>query len=473
LSPACDDGGLNGTFVYAMLTMATLSGYIALTRGIATLINVPAAQITSYLVSLSFFIGQSKAVPEPIRIMPLPAMPMNEAAALPVRDRIHALDVLRGVAVGGILFANVIVFFGLIFIRPADAAAFPSAHADSIARFLEGVFIDGKFYSVFSLLFGIGFGVQLSRGGDAALARFRRRLRILLVIGLIHAFVFWPGDILIVYALLGFTLPWFERKTDGELIKWVKILLAIPTVLYVALLAVWMLAGPAPSAGTPADSAVPPQMMKYFEALGTGGYSDVIRGNMVFMVGRWADLIMTVRFPKVLGMFVLGLWAVRKGIALEPQHHRGIIKRWAMLGIAIGLPANLIGTWAGHHWAYLPPSPGGLISVVAQAIGVPMLAIGYSCTVALIVTSGSRVLNAFAPVGRMALTNYIMHTLICITLSYGFGFGMWWHTGAARAMEIAVVIIIFQMIVSGLWLSQFRYGPMEWVWRRLTYGRPV
>jgi uncharacterized protein len=108
-----------------------------------------------------------------------------------------------------------------------------------------------------------------------------------------------------------------------------------------------------------------------------------------------------------------------------------------------------------------------------QGVGVPMLAIGYAATVALLVVDGRRFITVFAPVGRMALTNYLMHSIICVTLSYGFGFGLWWHTGASRAMAIAAAIIIVQIPLSALWLSRYRFGPVEYVWRRLTYGRPV
>jgi len=123
--------------------------------------------------------------------------------------------------------------------------------------------------------------------------------------------------------------------------------------------------------------------------------------------------------------------------------------------------------------SYLPPSAGGLLGTALQGIGVPMLAIGYAATVALLVVDGWRFIKVFAPVGRMALTNYLMHSLICVTLSYGFGFGLWWHIGAAKAMSIALIIIALQIPLSALWLSRFRYGPVEWVWRRLTYGRPI
>jgi len=367
-----------------------------------------------------------------------------DAAPLPVHERIQALDVLRGVAVAGILFANVLVFFGLIFMPLDRVAALPSVAADRVALFLEHVFVDGKFYSIFSLLFGIGFGAQLARRGDAALPRFKRRLRILLAIGAIHAFLIWAGDILMLYALLGFTMPWFARKSSRELVRWTVILLAIPTAIYLVALAAWMLTGSggAPTAAGP--DTMPAKMLAYFESIGSGGIKDALIGNLVFLGGRWADLFATVRFPKVLGMFVLGLWTVRTGIALSPEDHRATLVRWCKVGWGVGLPANLIATWAFEHWPYLPPSVGGLLGTAMQGVGIPM-----------------------------PLTNYLMHSIICVVLSYGFGFALWWRTGASRAMAIAAAIIVVQIPLSAWLLSRFRFGPVEWIWRRLTYGRPV
>jgi uncharacterized protein len=390
----------------------------------------------------------------------------------PIRERIQALDVLRGVAVGGILFANVLVFFGMTFLSPERAAALSSTTADHAALLLERVFVDGKFYSVFSLLFGIGFGVQLVRGGEAALPRFKRRLRILLGIGAIHAVFIWAGDILMLYALLGFTMPWFSRKPDGALVRWSVILLTLPTALYVVVLTAWTLSGGG-AAQTPSGGGMPANILPFFEAIGRGGLKDAFVGNLVFLAGRWADLIATVRFPKVLGMFVLGLWTVRTGLALSPADHRASLVRWSLLGWGVGLPANVIAAWAFEHWPYLPPSAGGLLGVAMQGVGVPMLALGYAATVALLVVSGRRFINMFAPVGRMALTNYLMHSIICVTLSYGFGLGLWWRIGAAKAMAIAAGIIAVQIPLSAWWLSRFRFGPVEWIWRRLTYGRPL
>ncbi len=391
----------------------------------------------------------------------------------PTSERIQALDVLRGVAVAGILFANVLVFFGLFAMPPDRAAALATASRDAVALFLHKVLVDGKFYSVFSLLFGIGFGLQLARGGAAAVPRFKRRLRILLAIGAIHAFLIWGGDILMLYALLGFTLPWFARKSNRELLRWTVILLAIPTALYVVVLAAWTVLGSGAAPPTQPDAGVPAGILTLFEAMGRGGVKDAFTGNLVFVAIRWADLFATMRFPKVLGMFVLGLWIVRSGLVQSPSDHRGTLVRWSLLGWGVGLPMNVIATLVFHRWPYLPPSFGGFLGVVTQAVGVPLLALGYAATVALLVGDGRRLVNVFAPVGRMALTNYLMHSIICVVLSYGFGLGLWWRIGAGAAMAIAVTIIAMQIPISAWWLSRYRYGPVEWIWRRLTYGQPL
>jgi len=391
-------------------------------------------------------------------------------------DRIVALDVLRGVAVGGILLANAFVFFGLLFDPDGHLKQLPTAQVDRAVEFLEHVIVDGKFYSIFSLLFGIGFGLQLSRRGDVAIGRFRRRLTVLVGIGAVHAFLIWAGDILLLYALLGFSMPWFARRSDRSLLRWTAGLLATPTMLYLIGLAAWMAFGSSPSV-EPVPSApgqgIPPEILARINAVGSGGLGDALIGNLIFLVGRWADLFVTVRFPKVLGMFVLGLWVVRQGIAADPAAHRRLLTKWRALGLGLGLPLNLAGAWALSVWPYLPPSPGALVGVACQAVGFPLLALGYASAIVLSVVDGRRALAPFAPVGRMALTNYLTHSIVCVTLSYGFGFGLWGRIGAMQAWGIALVIVLLQIPFSRWWLARHRYGPMEWVWRRLTYGQTL
>jgi uncharacterized protein len=145
--------------------------------------------------------------------------------------------------------------------------------------------------------------------------------------------------------------------------------------------------------------------------------------------------------------------------------------RWAMMGWGIGLPLNVMAAWGMERWAYLPPTGGGLLWVAAQGIGIPLLALGYAATIALAVVRGSAIAAVFAPMGRMALTNYLMQSLIGVTLASGWGFGLWWSIGASRAMGIAVVIVVAQLGLSALWMSRAAMGPAEWVWRRLAFGR--
>src|SRR5438034_9297245 len=155
-----------------------------------------------------------------------------------------------------------------------------------------------------------------------------------------------------LYALLGFTMPWFARKSNRALVRWSVILLAVPTALYVVALAVWMLVGSGAGQAVPGSGA-PAGILRFFEAMGRGGIKDAFIGNLVFLAGRWADLFFTVRFPKVLGMFVLGLWTVRTGIALSPADHRPTLVRWSLIGWSVGLPANLIAAWAFDTWPSL------------------------------------------------------------------------------------------------------------------------
>jgi uncharacterized protein len=391
----------------------------------------------------------------------------------PTTDRLPALDTLRGVAVCGILLANVFVFFGL-FIAPPDVAVQLSAsRADRVVVAVEHILVAGKFYSVFSLLFGIGFGLQLARRGADALPLFRRRLRVLMLLGAVHALLVWAGDILLLYGLLGFTLPWFARRTSRQLVQWMWVLLAAPTLLYVIALVAWMsLAGPGPG-GQSSSSGPPAEVIAIIARAGTGGLLDGLVANLLFFVGRWADLFASVRFPKVLGMFVLGLWLVRAGVIHAPESHARLLRRSRTLGLGLGLAANIVAWWAGARWPYLPPSAGGLVGVVAQAIGYPLLAVGYAAAVALAAHRHRWLSAAFAPAGRMALTNYLTQSVICVVLAMGYGFGLWWQVGPAATWLIAALIIGTQLVMSALWLRRYRLGPAEWLWRRLAFGGPL
>jgi uncharacterized protein len=389
-------------------------------------------------------------------------------------DRAHVLDALRGFAILGILLANMQHFTGWTFLDSAARAALPMAQANHAAEFLIAWFIDGKFYSIFSLLFGIGFAVMLTRAaadGRDFRAFFRRRLSILLAIGLTHAVLIWYGDILTLYALLGFSLLWFRERSDAQLGRWVAVLFALPVVQYGVMM---LLAG----GGTPdpaADASQAAMMADVTGTIATGSWVEVTTLNVgALVLGRYPDLIFTGRAFKVLATFLIGLCIGRLGIWSRPEQHLPLLRRVAIAGLAVGVPLNLLLARLMQSGDYYALKPLGLLQSAVYAVGVPALALGYAAAFVLLHQRPRwrGAMNALlAPAGRMALTNYLGHSIVAGAIFYGWGFGLFGSVGLAEGMAIAAVIFAAQVVACRLWLRAFSYGPAEWLWRSLTLRR--
>jgi len=179
------------------------------------------------------------------------------------------------------------------------------------------------------------------------------------------------------------------------------------------------------------------------------------------------------RLPKILAMFLLGFYAYRKGFFHDPSAHKPIIRRVLIWGVSLGMIGNLVMASLAGGEGPLPPTLAGVVGVIGYAFGVPALALGIA---ALLLTlwqyaAWQRVLVILAPAGRMALTNYLLQTVICVIIFYGYGFGLFGQFGALKSTALAIAIFAVQVVLSAIWLNYFRYGPMEWIWRQLTYGR--
>jgi uncharacterized protein len=399
---------------------------------------------------------------------------MSESQISPIssQERIEILDVLRGLAVGGILIGNMQWFSGYRMMPEALAAN--SSFADHLTHFLVHFFIEGKFYSIFSFLFGFGFALQISRAeerGDRTAALFKRRLFWLLVIGLVHAYLLWAGDILSIYALMGFLLILFRRKTNGALLKWAFALMSIPILTYILLYILFVAFVP-PEAVAGLDAARFDMWNDAVTKVPNSSYLQIITDyNRHYIVGRYIGLILEMRLPKILAMFLLGFYAYRRGFFQDLSSHQSFIRRVLVYGLVVGLIGNIAFAALAGAEAVIPPSPVGIVGVVAYAFGVPALALAYIALVATLWQKAAwrHSLAFLAPVGRMALTNYLLQTVICLFIFYGFGFGQYGKVGAATATLIALAIFLFQILISALWLKYFAYGPMEWIWRQLTY----
>ncbi|MBK9527636.1 MAG: DUF418 domain-containing protein [Acidobacteria bacterium] len=401
---------------------------------------------------------------------------MSEAQASPVSvsDRIEIIDILRGLAVGGILIGNMQWFSGYGMMPPAMVEN--SQTIDKVVTFFVHFFIEGKFYSIFSFLFGFGFALQIARAterGDTKATLFKRRLFWLLVIGLIHAYVLWPGDILSIYAVMGFILLLFRNKSDASLLKWAVGLMIVPIVTYLLLFGAFLAFAP-PDVGATVDAGQAEFWNSSVETVGNGSFWQIMSTyNPGYIIGRYMGLIFQMRLPKILAMFLLGFYAYRIGVFQNLKDNAPLVKRVLIYGLILGVVGNLIMTAAAGNEGSFPPSAMGVAGVVGYAFGVPALALGI---VALLTTLWKtdlwkRVLGIFAPVGRMALTNYLTQTLACVMIFYGYGLGKFGTFTASQATLTALAIFAVQTVVSTVWLKFFTFGPMEWIWRQLTYGK--
>ena len=401
-------------------------------------------------------------------------MSKSQISPISLQERIEILDVLRGLAVCGILVGNMQWFSGYGMMPPSVARSF----ADQITHFLVHFFVEGKFYSIFSFLFGCGFALQIARAeerGDLKASLFKRRLFWLLVIGLLHAYLLWSGDILSIYALMGFLLILFRKKTNGALLKWAFALLVIPILTYILLYILFVAFVPS-EAVAKLDAAQIDFWNETIKSVPRSSYLQIITGyNLNMIAGRYASLILEMRLPKILAMFLLGSYAYRRGFFQNLSSHQSFIRRVLVYGLILGLVGNVAFAALAGAEAVFPPSPAGIVGVISYAFGVPALALFFIALVATLWqhTAWRRLLAWLAPVGRMALTNYLLQTVICVLIFYGYGFGQFGRFGARAATLIALAIFLFQILMSGLWLKYFSYGPMEWIWRQLTYRQRI
>ncbi|TYA57501.1 DUF418 domain-containing protein [Formosa maritima] len=406
-----------------------------------------------------------------------PLQPVTKA------ERIDFLDILRGIAIFFIFAANIVYFSGYFFFPPESHIPSTNLITDEYVDFICFTLIDGKFYSIFSLLFGIGCAMQFNKlqaHEKPFTTFFRQRMFWLLIIGIIHLALIWLGDILTLYALLGFVLIWFVNCTNKHLLSWAIILILFPLVNW-AIINVANLNYPAfffnlntQLAETSGFPITEWQGIKRFNMQAYLLNEDILeffKMNIGNTLIRYGNILEEGRIFKVLGIFLIGLWAGRKILNENLLNNTNFLKRVAIWGICIGLPISTFRTYieffSNHEslWSFL--------NTLSYAFGTVPLAMGYAALLALLYRMEFKFLYWFAPVGKTALSNYIFQTFISITIFYGIGFGLTGKLGITIIMGITIVIFVFQIVMSTWWLKHFRFGPLEWIWRQLTYNKRI
>ena len=396
------------------------------------------------------------------------AAPLQPIAA---HERIAPLDALRGFALGGILLMNMEAFVGPL--AGSYTGLDPGlSGADRIADSLVYFFVQGKFFTLFSLLFGMGFAV-MARRADAAGRPFAglylRRSLVLLGIGLVHALLVWSGDVLVTYALVSLLLPAFAEASP-RLLAWLGALcyLAAPALLLALGLASTVI--PGWDGMMAAQGEVMAELLAaQRQAYGAGDFAAAVAQRVEDFGMTLANLMVV--GAMVGGMFLLGAALLRSGAITQPGQHRRL-HTWLRLGV---LPLGLLLMLASFLLApTVDMAAFGLREGVAQALGMlagGMMCLGYTAWLlhALGTARGARSLGHLAPAGRMALTHYLLQSLLCTGIFYGYGLGYFERLPRAWQVPFALGLFALQVIFSRWWLQRFRFGPAEWLWRSITY----
>jgi len=397
-------------------------------------------------------------------------------APVAAQERIAVIDVLRGVAVFGIFLINM-----PLFVAPSAAFFDWSSNpiwtepADRLTEFFLHLFAQGKFYTLFSFLFGVGFGVQLLRAAERQspdfLRVYRRRLWILLVVGVLHFTLIWWGDVLHAYALLGFPLLMYREEPDSTLVRWIAGFMVVPLAVALVGATVYHVTHSDPAARERERTAErEKQRKKIAEDIATKSGGSVpailmirLRRDVSQLGGEFAWSV------ELFAAFLIGFWAARRRVLQEPGLYRLLLRWLAFAALPLGLLLSAGDLW----WSYLHPGqaqPLWKIStgLLREFVGRPAVAYGYAAVLLLI--GVRRWMGPLAAVGRMALTNYLLHSLVFTTVANSYGLGLYGSIRPVHGVLLCLGFYAFQLPFSVYWLRRYQYGPAEWAWRSLTYG---
>ncbi|MBP5486057.1 MAG: DUF418 domain-containing protein [Bacteroidales bacterium] len=381
-----------------------------------------------------------------------------------VKKRYVILDALRCFAILGICLANFPEFSLWTFSDPDGWT-----HTDKVTRVVQTFLIDGKFYTLFSLLFGMGFSIQLENAGQKT-RTFYRRMVVLFFIGLIHLLFLWSGDILMLYATMGMLLPLFKRLETRKILIWGGAFLVLPVICEAIF-------------GTKLSDPLLDEQWRICALYGIteanfGTWLAEItgyRGMLQFLhqgaVERMWEFVVSYRFFKVLGLFLIGYGVGRMKVFADLSRHRGMLKKVLSYGLLLGVPASIFYTLSSMKGEPF----GATVHSLFYLLGVYPMGFAYAAGFSLLFNRSQEGhgWQILAKAGRMACTNYLSQSVIGVLIFYGIGFGLGAKVGLLATEAIAVGVLALQIAFSALWLKFFNYGPVEWVWRMLTYGRII
>ncbi len=409
-------------------------------------------------------------------------------APVSTRERIETIDILRGFALFGVVLVNTWSFQSYFLPWQIEFSEVWTGTANHIVMWMIEFFAYGRFYNLFCFLFGLGFALQLGRAeerGVPFIAVYYRRLLVLLLFGLLHGMLRGAWDILHVYAIVGFLLPLFRKFSSRALLVFAL----------VCFLALWTVN--AVSASRLYDSVTDAQVSEQtLEQRPLNRAKARVRWEEMVRVRREGTLADNVAynlqsftlytsssplnyledFVHPLAIFLLGIFVARRRIFENIHAHLPLIRSllWWGLGLGVvGISVHLIVT-------RVLPSPVPLpyftwrAAELFREFGVPAFSLFYACAIVLLLQrrTWKRLLAPLGTVGKMPLTNYLLHTLIHVGIFYGsVGLGLYAKISPVAGVGVTLLMFASMTLLSAWWMKRFRFGPAEWLWRTLTYGK--
>jgi uncharacterized protein len=373
-------------------------------------------------------------------------------------QRIEALDVLRALALLGVIVIHAVFEFRVSIFQQFLASTSDLSSIDHMVQSFLAAAVELKAFALFSLLFGAGLAIQFDRlaNNPRRLVLLLRRLAVLLLIGAVHLVLIWNGDILVEYAVAGLVvLPLLfapRRLALAAAVAALALYLAMPLL--------------PPPVAFPSAAWMRGHVAEATRVYASGGLLDVLAFR-IFEIPAIFPLHVLI-FPRTIALFLFGALAWRSGLLRHAPRRALCVATIA--GILCG------GALSVSAAADIPlgGAIGGASREVMDRLGAIVLALGYAAAVLGLMRtpSGKKLLGWAAPVGRMAFSNYLAQSLIMGVIFYGYGFGLFGRTGVTAALAIALAVYAAQAAFSAWWLKRWRYGPVEWLWRSLMYGEP-
>ncbi|GAA0454808.1 DUF418 domain-containing protein [Alkalibacillus silvisoli] len=373
-------------------------------------------------------------------------------------NRIQSLDAIRGFALLGILVVNVFSFHSPHFMY-GGIEMFYHTTLDGTLLAVVDVIFQASFYPLFSLLFGIGIYIMYERltekVNDRAKTILVRRMVVLGLIGLVHGLFIWYGDILLSYSIVGLITLWLVHKPIKSLMKWAAWMLGSVTLFMTLINYV--------SRDFLSEYRDGEAIQQSF-ALYTGSYQDILQRNLADWLVMFNPFQVILVILTILPMFLVGVVFVKAGWVYNPTEYRHVIKKLVIISFIIFIFFKF-GPYAIGNPAWL--------DFLKQGIGGSFSSVFYFLLLLLIFSENRLIFlqRMLAAVGKLSLTNYLMQSVIAFIFFYGVGLNFYGELSVIQLMTYVFVVYTIQVILSAWYLKKFRYGPFEWIYRTLTYGK--